>query len=363
MNRPEIHIYGTFIDQHCGWRTHSIEFSRALSRICPVRLRELSGVPRREHLPPDLRDCIDTGTSEVPRLSLYIGGLEGVCRFAGKFRIGYVVFETTRLPRHLLDNLRQLDRLWVPTSWCKTMLVEQGFDRDIIDIVPEGVNTDVFQPPVSRDTDKQGFRFLCVGKWEKRKCQAELVKTFLKTFPRGSRVSLELHADNPFTGVSSSQEVKKLVSKNDRRVHISNPKNLSGMVTLYQSADAFVLPTRGEAWGLPITEAMSTALPCAVTAYSGPLDFIRDDISYPVPVRKLVRVKDSQNYRNPKEYGHWAEPDWKALSAIMRHMVENPREARIKGEKARLFATRNLTWDLAAGKALQLIAPVRDAAS
>jgi glycosyltransferase involved in cell wall biosynthesis len=33
------------------------------------------------------------------------------------------------------------------------------------------------------------------------------------------------------------------------------------MPQLYKSADAFVLPSRGEGWGLPLMEAMAMELP------------------------------------------------------------------------------------------------------
>ena len=39
---------------------------------------------------------------------------------------------------------------------------------------------------------------------------------------------------------------------------------------LYAASDAFVLPSRGEGWGLPVMEAMAMAKPVLVTNYSGP---------------------------------------------------------------------------------------------
>ena len=38
---------------------------------------------------------------------------------------------------------------------------------------------------------------------------------------------------------------------------------------LYAVADAFVLPTRGEGWGLPVVEAMAMELPVVVTNATG----------------------------------------------------------------------------------------------
>ena len=45
------------------------------------------------------------------------------------------------------------------------------------------------------------------------------------------------------------------------------------MRSLYNQADAFVLATRGEGWGLPIMEAMSMALPVLVTDCSGVTEY------------------------------------------------------------------------------------------
>ena len=53
---------------------------------------------------------------------------------------------------------------------------------------------------------------------------------------------------------------------------------------LYDSADAFVLPTRGEGWGLPIVEAMAMAEPVIVTNFSGPTAYISDETGFPVAV-------------------------------------------------------------------------------
>lgn len=41
---------------------------------------------------------------------------------------------------------------------------------------------------------------------------------------------------------------------------------------LYLAADAFVLPSRGEGWGRPHTEAMAMELPVITTNWSGPTE-------------------------------------------------------------------------------------------
>mmetsp|Transcript_7526 Transcript_7526/g.16673 ORF Transcript_7526/g.16673 Transcript_7526/m.16673 type:complete len:81 (+) Transcript_7526:1012-1254(+) len=48
--------------------------------------------------------------------------------------------------------------------------------------------------------------------------------------------------------------------------------------------DAFVLPSRGEGWGRPHTEAMVMGLPCIATNWSGNTEFMSDANSFPIQV-------------------------------------------------------------------------------
>lgn len=52
---------------------------------------------------------------------------------------------------------------------------------------------------------------------------------------------------------------------------------------LFRTADAFVLPTHGEAWGRPLAEAMFMEMPTIATQWSGQLEFMNDDNSFLVP--------------------------------------------------------------------------------
>ena len=67
---------------------------------------------------------------------------------------------------------------------------------------------------------------------------------------------------------------------------------------LYAAADAFVLPTRGEGWGLPIAEAMAMALPVIATNWSGPTALLSTDNSYPLS-RELTPLPGGQAEARP----------------------------------------------------------------
>src|SRR5207247_1086784 len=64
------------------------------------------------------------------------------------------------------------------------------------------------------------------------------------------------------------------------------------LAALYRSADCFVLPSRGEGWGMPLLEAMACGLPVIATDWSGPRDFLKEDWAYPLRVKRLVPARD-----------------------------------------------------------------------
>ena len=68
------------------------------------------------------------------------------------------------------------------------------------------------------------------------------------------------------------------------------------MPRLYKAAHAFVLPTRGEGWGLPLLEAMAMALPVIATNFSGHLDFMPPSLTHLIAVDAMVPPQDTTLY-------------------------------------------------------------------
>jgi len=129
--------------------------------------------------------------------------------------------------------------------------------------------------------------------------------------------------------------------------------------SLYRSADCFVLPTRGEGWGLPILEAMACGLPVIATDWSGQTEFFHSGVGYPLRVRRLVAA----NAKCPYYLGwRWADPDEEHLIALMRYVYEHPDEARQVGARAAQEAAACWTWAHAAerihARLLAVAAPV-----
>eukprot|EP00299_Pterocystis_sp_00344_P002454 c12771_g1_i1.p1 GENE.c12771_g1_i1~~c12771_g1_i1.p1 ORF type:complete len:574 (-),score=135.92 c12771_g1_i1:10-1608(-) len=147
---------------------------------------------------------------------------------------------------------------------------------------------------VPENNDVSEFKFLSVFKWEERKGWRSLMRAYWSEFTCKEKVSLHLHTYLPgwaseapppqaiqeFAEATFHQGIECLppVTINQKSITRNELRDM------YSSHNAFVLPTRGEGFGLPIAEAMSMTLPVIVTKYSGPADFISVNNSYPVEV-------------------------------------------------------------------------------
>lgn len=113
---------------------------------------------------------------------------------------------------------------------------------------------------------------------------------------------------------------------------------------LYSNADCFVLPTRGEGFGLPILEAMATGLPVITTDFGGAWDFCHPDLCY------LARINGVSEALSPLEVeerdrGLLVEVDKIHLSELIWHVYSNPNEALARGKKGAEEVKQNWSWE------------------
>jgi glycosyltransferase involved in cell wall biosynthesis len=88
------------------------------------------------------------------------------------------------------------------------------------------------------------------------------------------------------------------------------------MAALYRRAHAFVLPTRGEGWCLPLMEAMVAGVPSVVTEWGGHLEFAHAR-AHMIRVASMSNAQGADFSRGQR----WAEPDVRHLQLIM-HQLE-----------------------------------------
>lgn len=265
-----------------------------------------------------------------------------------KAHVGYTMFETDRIPSTWVATCNQMNEVWVPSAFNQKTFASSGVDPEKLHVVPLGVDTSRFNPEYTNRLNlapQDKFVFLSMFEWSQRKGWDVLLKAYLKAFNKSDPVALILHATSPI-GKSISEEIQRFIKETGKTladcptITISeSPVSVSLLPALYKSADVFVLPTRGEGWGLPIMEAMAMELPVIATGWSAHMDFLDGSNGYLIDY-DLAKIPEEILGEPPlyKELysGHcWAEPRLEHAASLMQKVFENREEARQKGISAR----------------------------
>jgi|688.fasta_scaffold14216_19 glycosyltransferase involved in cell wall biosynthesis len=237
--------------------------------------------------------------------------------------VQWTVFESTRIPSLLMKVLPHADSVWVPSGWGQQTLITHGIDPARVAVVPEGVDTDQFHPYARPSNLGRPFRFLFVGKYEQRKSCNEVIQAFAQAFGNNPMVELVIKT-NYFVGYGlTQQDLEKYIQDQgltNVQVFWGEADNL---VDFYRNCDVFVLPSKGEGWGLPIIEAAASGMPIVSTFYSGHREYLQHITSGTVPVDyKLGTIECPEYHRFYPEpsnnWGLWAIPDVDHLAECLR---------------------------------------------
>ncbi|MFL1677414.1 glycosyltransferase [Paenibacillus thiaminolyticus] len=264
----------------------------------------------------------------------------------GKYKIGYTMLEVDGVPEEWVHQCNRMDEIWVPSQFNAETFRNSGV-RVPIRIMPLGVDPNYFHPGIRSARFSDRFTFLSVFEWGERKNPEDMLRTFANVFANDN-VLLVCKIMNADPTINVLAEIRKLNLKHaeSKILILYNQKLPSYLLgSLYRSADCFILPTRGEGWGMPILEAMACGLPVIATDWSAQRDFLNERTGYPIRVKQLVpAVAKCPYYANFR----WADPDYDHLAFLMRHVYENREAARERGLNAAQEVISRWTWSHAA---------------
>jgi hypothetical protein len=251
-----------------------------------------------------------------------------------KKNICILPFETTRIPPSWVEKINSFDAVFTLSKQNIQMMKDSGVTVPV-ELIYWGTNTQKFRP-IER-VDDGIFTFGTLGALSIRKGTDLLVRAFELAFsPRVTDVRLLCKTSyNHYNFASKDQRIKVELTPWD---HDELMKKFFGEV------DCFVLPTRGEGWGLPLTEAMATGLPVITTGWSGPMEFVTPDVGWLLDY-KLVPAKEFSETVYKEPCGDWAEPSLDDLVVKMRYAYEHQDEVKQKGQAATKHIQENFTWE------------------
>lgn len=289
------------------------------------------------------------------------------------YKIGYTMFEFANIPNVGKYDWKlgcsAMDEVWVPSEYNVRTFKENGI-QNIFSVVP-GIDINEFNPSISPLIAKDDrIRFLAVGEYTPRKGFDLLIPAYLAEFTSDDKISLIIKAYNGSKRVDESknvikQDIIKWRNESSNALHphilflgdiLSNEK----MASLYTSADAYVLLTRGEGFGLPMAEAMACGLPCVLPNNSSYLDFVNNDNGY------LVNINGFEKYNELHKasilYRDSESPIIDVMHArkILRNIYNNISELREKGRKAREVIVNDFSIEAAAKRMLARLQKIQN---
>ena len=265
----------------------------------------------------------------------------------GSYKIGYTMLEVDGFPEEWVRQANLMDEVWVPSSFNRETFLASGLTKPV-HVMPLGIDPHHFNPEIKGFPIPDHFTFLSVFEWGERKAPELLLRAFNQEFSSAEQVLLLCKVTNKDPGVNISSQVRDL-QLNPRGGQIEFIYNRSipyhQLGSLYRSADCFVLPFRGEGWGMPILEAMACGLPVIATNWSAPTEFLSPENAYPLSARRLIPAVAKCPYYNGFR---WADPDYEHLRYLLRYVFEHHEEANEKGRLASREALKSWTWSHAA---------------
>jgi len=266
------------------------------------------------------------------RFALYYNYLNRPTVLPSQRVIGYAMAESTFVPGETIDQINRCVTLqYVPCAQNVRVFQECGV-RVPIKVLHHGVDGERF--PLLERNPHEVFTFGTFGELSPRKGIDVLIRAFQNEFKPAEPVRLLMKSVSPAAAYQTD----------DARIQfITGFMDREGLLELLREMDVFVMPSRGEGFGLCGLEAMSTGLPLIATNWSGPADYLDPAVSFPLNYR-LVDAQGIQAH-HMRFYGLWAEPDYEHLRHLMRWAYEHPTEAAIKGRAAARRVHQNWTWD------------------
>uniref|UniRef100_A0A7S1M7U1 Glycosyl transferase family 1 domain-containing protein n=1 Tax=Neobodo designis TaxID=312471 RepID=A0A7S1M7U1_NEODS len=280
--------------------------------------------------------------------------------------VGRSMYEFTKIPKQWVAQIKPINEVWAPGKWVRDVFVANGIDASKIIVMPEAIDVEYFDPGVRRTIplplvgrhlkwkrfcngagSASNFKFFSNFKWEPRKGWEILFEAYFREFSRSAAVSLYVLTNVVGTMLSNVTQIESQFElwaatrglNTDMRskphfciITETIPEELIG--DLYNSADAFVLPTRGEGWGLPTIQAMSLGKPTISTAWGGQMEFMSRETSFMIELDGLEEIPEDSIY------GHdlgkkWAVPSVRHTAELMRYVMTEREHAAAVGRRAR----------------------------
>jgi glycosyltransferase involved in cell wall biosynthesis len=255
--------------------------------------------------------------------------------------LAYPFFELDTFNQLELKHLTVPDRLIASSNWAKEVFINNGISCPI-DIVPLGVDLNIFDHKLNTTTANNNYVFLTIGKWEIRKGHDILPDIFNKAFPNQKDVELWILAAEHTNGYSKPEEIQawKKMYTSDRIKVIPGLPSHQDIAQLIAQSSCGLYVSRAEGWNLELLETMAMNKPAIATNYSAHTEFCNTENCLLVEISEIEPAYDGKAFVGQ---GNWAKIGQNQIDQTidyMRYVYNN----RINTNLAGLKTANRYSW-------------------
>ncbi len=248
--------------------------------------------------------------------------------FAGRHTIGLWWWETTVLPDYMAESFALVDEVWAGS----------GFVADVLGGASDGTPVTRIDLPALLPAPVSARRAalelpdgpLVLVNFDhnsvlERKNPLGAIEAFRRAFPQPGAATLVVKSIN---GHAHPEAHARVVAAAQGRPDV---RVLDGYLpaperdALVAACDVFVSLHRAEGFGLTLAEALALERPVVAVPWSGPADFLDDEVAF--CVRWTERAVGAGQDPYPAE-GRWAEPDLDHAAELLQTALADRDEAR-----------------------------------
>jgi glycosyltransferase involved in cell wall biosynthesis len=179
------------------------------------------------------------------------------------------------------------DRFLAISDVIRDEYIRGGVPRGKIDLVPNGIDTDLFRP-VDAETKKalraklslpDGPLFVYTGKLNRGKGLELLLEVWARIAPRKPAAHLCLVGSGELQALGCEEELRRYVTENRLADSVTFAGQVDHVHHYLQAADFFVIASEEESQCISLVEALACGLPSVATAAGGMVDIVEDGVN------------------------------------------------------------------------------------
>lgn len=246
--------------------------------------------------------------------------------FKGRYTIGYWYWEMPEFPKFLHFAYDQVDEIWVSTEYNRQSMAKHT--NKPVHVIPPAIEVRIEKPLTRAELHlpEECFIFLHMSdalSIPERKNPMGVVTAFRMAFgdKPDAKVKLIVKVSNLDHQPVLSEAIFAAMDEEPRIQLIHEYIDRNTLNNLLNNCDCYVSLHRAEGFGLPIAESMYLGKPVIATHWSGNVDFMDAECSFPVDYTVVKLDRDFGPYQKGQV---WAEPDLADAAAKMVELQSNP---------------------------------------